>query len=279
MAARTRLKQVAEALFGYELQQDTIFISTAGRYEFKNKGIDVFIESLKRLSFHLQLTREVVAFIMVPAHIKGPRADLAAKLANPDADMDYWNRQTTHDLFDYQYDKIIESLRWFHFYNLRNEKVKVVFVPSYLSGNDGIFNMAYWDLLIGMDISVFPSYYEPWGYTPLESVAFSVPTITTDLSGFGQWVKDHYNKKHGAAVVHRSDYNFSEVTDAITEILAEFISLNNKKMDEVRNRALETSKKALWEEFIQYYYEAYSIALINRDKRLKKTPENTSNTF
>lgn len=279
MAARTRLKQVAEALFGYELQQDTIFISTAGRYEFKNKGIDVFIESLKRLSFHLQLTREVVAFIMVPAHIKGPRADLAAKLANPDADMDYWNRQTTHDLFDYQYDKIIESLRWFHFYNLRNEKVKVVFVPSYLSGNDGIFNMAYWDLLIGMDISVFPSYYEPWGYTPLESVAFSVPTITTDLSGFGQWVKDHYNKKHGAAVVHRSDYNFSEVTDAITEILAEFISLNNKKMDEVRNRALEISKKALWEEFIQYYYEAYSIALINRDKRLKKTPENTSNTF
>ena len=142
MAARTRLKQVAEALFGYELQQDTIFISTAGRYEFKNKGIDVFIESLKRLSFHLQLTREVVAFIMVPAHIKGPRADLAAKLANPDADMDYWNRQTTHDLFDYQYDKIIESLRWFHFYNLKNEKVKVVFVPSYLSGNDGIFNMA-----------------------------------------------------------------------------------------------------------------------------------------
>ena len=270
--ARSRLKLVAESLFGYELKKDTLFVSTAGRYEFKNKGIDVFIESLKRLSQMSHFNREVVAFIMVPAHIKGPRTDLAARLSNQDAEMDYWNRQTTHDLYDYQHDSVISSLRWFHFYNLKNEKVKIIFVPSYLSGNDGIFNMTYWDLLIGMDISVFPSYYEPWGYTPLESVAFSVPTITTDLSGFGQWMKDNFENKHGAVVVHRSDYNFSEVTDSIAQILNDFLNQNKKEMDDARKRAFITSKKALWSEFIQYYYEAYSMALEKRNKRIKNLP-------
>lgn len=74
-----------------------------------------------------------------------------------------------------------------HFRNEPNDKVKVIYVPSYLKGDDGILNISYYDLLIGMDATVFPSYYEPWGYTPLESIAFGVPTITTDLSGFGKW--------------------------------------------------------------------------------------------
>ncbi len=270
-AAREKLKLVAEKLFGYELKKDTLFVSTAGRYEFKNKGIDAFIESLKRLSQFTHFSHDVVAFIMVPANIKGPRPDLAAGLSNDEALIDYWNRHTTHELYDYQNDSIIGSLRWFHFYNLKHEKVKVVFVPSYLSGNDGIFNMTYWDLLIGMDISVFPSYYEPWGYTPLESVAFSVPTITTDLSGFGQWFKDNYKQKHGVAVVHRSDYNFSEVTEAIAQILYDFFQMSKKEMEGARQRAFETSRKALWQEFITYYHEAYSIALENRNKRIKKS--------
>ncbi len=72
--------------------------------------------------------------------------------------------------------------------NQQSQAVKIIFVPSYLNGNDGIFNMDYYDLLVGFDLTIFPSYYEPWGYTPLESAAFGIPTITTDLAGFGQWV-------------------------------------------------------------------------------------------
>lgn len=266
--ARAKLKQVAETLFGYELKNDVFFVSTAGRYEFKNKGIDAFIESLKKLTFKPELRRDVIAFIMVPAHIRGPKPDLAAKLFNPDAKMDYWNKLTTHELYDYQNDSIIGSLKWFHFSNFENEKVKIIFVPSYLNGNDGIFNMTYWDLLIGMDLSIFPSYYEPWGYTPLESVAFSVPTITTNLSGFGQWVMDNFEKRNGVAVVPRSDYNFSEVTKNIADILHEFFLRDEKGIENARTRALETSRKALWEEFIRYYYDAYQLAVANRDLRL-----------
>lgn len=264
--ARERLKFVAETLFGYELKKDTVFVATAGRYEYKNKGLDVFIESLKNLTFQHGLKKEVVAFIMVPAHISGARADLSAKLQNPSAEMDYWNKHTTHDLYNYHDDNVISALQWFHFQNMPNEKVKIIFVPSYLNGNDGIFNMSYWDLLIGMDLSIFPSYYEPWGYTPLESIAFSVPTITTDLSGFGQWIKS-IDAKHGVEVVHRSDYNFSNVVNSIASILNDFINKKPAEIKAVRKEAYDISRKALWGEFIHYYFEAYNIALKNRDKR------------
>ena len=129
--------------------------------------------------------------------------------------------------------------------------------------------MGYLDLLIGMDVSIFPSYYEPWGYTPLESVAFSVPTITSDLSGFGQWVKSHYDTRHGVAVVHRSDYNQAQISEEIGNILAQFANYSAAEAENVRKQALETSKQALWNEFIQYYYQAYDIALTNRNKRIK----------
>ncbi|VBB45867.1 Glycogen(Starch) synthase [uncultured Paludibacter sp.] len=260
-AARNRLQMVAEILFGYKLKEDTLFVSTAGRYEYKNKGIDIFIESLKNLSLRKELKKEVVAFIMVPAHIQGARADLMEKLQNPEARIDYWNKHTTHELYDYQYDNIISALRWFHFTNEKDEKVKIIFVPSYLNGSDGVFNMTYWDLLIGMDISVFPSYYEPWGYTPLESVAFSVPTITTDLSGFGQWMLDNFENEKGTAVVHRSDYNTSQVIESIGNVLFRYINKTKPEIKECRNTALKISQKALWDEFIQYYDNAYHIAL------------------
>lgn len=266
--ARKKLKLVAETLFGYELKTDTTFICTAGRYEYKNKGIDVFIESLKNLSLKPNVKKELVAFIMVPAHIKGARADIANKLQNQEAFVDYWNKHTTHELYDYQHDNVISALRWFHFTNEKNEKVKVIFVPSYLNGNDGIFNMTYWDLLIGMDVSVFPSYYEPWGYTPLESVAFSVPTITTDLSGFGQWVLDIFDNDKGTTVIHRSDYNHSFVIDAIANTLLTYLTKSKTEIQTCRENALEISKKALWSEFIGYYYDAFHTALNNRDKRL-----------
>ncbi len=266
--ARRVLRKVTETLLGYEISENARFIVTAGRYEYKNKGLDVFAESLKTLSYK-DLQEDVVAFIMVPGHIKGPRVDLAARLKDPSASMDYWNKHTTHELHDYQHDNVISALRWFHFENLPHEKVKVIFVPSYLNGEDGIFNKTYWDLLIGMDLSVFPSYYEPWGYTPLESVAFSVPTVTTTLSGFGQWVQATDPGNAGAAVIERSDYNYHDVSNAIAEHIYDIVSKNKTATAAVRRAARMLSKKALWKEFIGYYDQAYDIALKNRNKRIK----------
>ncbi|HLP04416.1 MAG TPA: glycosyltransferase [Paludibacter sp.] len=275
--ARNLLRRVAETLLGYKLSSDVLFVNTAGRYEYKNKGLDTFIESLKLLSENAGLQKEVVVFVMVPAHISGPRVDLAEALKTADTSLvNPWNRFTTHELFDFHNDSIMSAIHWFNFKNQQHQPVKVIFVPSYLNGSDGIFNKRYYEVLIGMDLSVFPSYYEPWGYTPLESAAFSVPTITTDLSGFGQWMSHkRHDIKQGVGVIHRSDYNGHEVALHIAGMISAFSSMGVDEVKIVRHKAASIAEKVLWKHFIQYYHEAYHLALWHKESRLEKQIEFT----
>jgi glycosyltransferase involved in cell wall biosynthesis len=165
----------------------------------------------------------------------------------------------------------MSTIHWFHFTNQQTQKVKIIFVPSYLNGTDGIFNKPYYDLVIGMDLTVFPSYYEPWGYTPLESIAFAVPTITTDLSGFGQWVSHETQEiENGVGVIYRSDYNGYIVANKIAEMIAQFAACNNTEVKKIRKNASVIAEKALWKHFIQYYDKAYSIALTNKNNRINQ---------
>jgi len=268
--ARTAMRHVAETLLGYKLDKDAVFIGTAGRYEYKNKGIDTFLEGLKHISGCPNLTKDVVAFVMVPAHIKGARPELALALNDPKVKFDSVNRFTTHDLHDYYNDNVMSAVHWYHFKNNKEDKLKIIFIPAYLNGADGIFNKSYYDLLIGLDLTVFPSYYEPWGYTPLESVAFSVPTITTNLSGFGLWASHSVQGiEQGVGVIHRSDYNGYTVALQIAEMICHFVSCSEDDIKQIRKKAFEISEKAHWKHFIQYYDRAYSIALENKSKRLK----------
>ena len=172
------------------------------------------------------------------------------------------------------HDQVLDMLKYLNMSNASDTKVKVIFVPCYLDGKDGILNEAYYDLLIGMDLSVYPSYYEPWGYTPLESVAFHVPTVTTDLAGFGLWVNSlvHHegSLQDGVKVIHRTDYNYSEVADAIKDAVTEFSALSDNEIDGIRAHAAEIAEKALWKHFIQYYYEAYDVALRKAEQRLSQ---------
>ena len=116
------------------------------------------------------------------------------------------------------------------------------------------------------------SYYEPWGYTPLEAIAFKVPCITTDLSGFGLWansIKGGYSELiDGVKVIHRTDYNYSEVADNIKETVADFSNFTDSQVKKARANADALSKKALWSEFIKYYFEAYAIALEKAERRV-----------
>ena len=149
----------------------------------------------------------------------------------------------------------------------RKGRVSAVFVPYYLDGHDPLFGKTYYDLLIGMDVSVFPSYYEPWGYTPLESCAFHVPTITTSLAGFGVWAaqqKDQY----GVIVIERNDSNFDEVADRIAEDLLRFDRLSKEDKARARKEAAAVAKKADWKHFFKYYRQAYDIALKKAKARM-----------
>ena len=264
--ARRQLMKVANALTGVEYGDDTLIIATSGRYEFKNKGIDVFLEAMHRLDWQQGLNRPVLAFIEVPAWEAGPRQDLKERLAtskkfSTPLPMPF----ITHNLNDIQNDNVLNTLRWFNKSNRMEERVKVIFVPCYLDGKDGIFDMPYYDILIGNDLSIYASYYEPWGYTPLESIAFHVPCITTSLSGFGLWANKVKGSKSnigdGVEVIERTDYNYGEVADAIVKTVLQFASWDKTSVEEARKQAYSLSQKALWKNFINQYYTAYNIAL------------------
>ena len=149
----------------------------------------------------------------------------------------------------------------------RKGKVSAVFAPYYLDGHDPLFGMTYYDLLIGMDITVFPSYYEPWGYTPLESCAFHVPTITTSLAGFGEWAA-RQKEKGGVTVIRRTDSNFDEVAENISDTLLRYLKKTPEEVDFARKQAAAVAKKAEWKYFFAYYREAYEIALRKAGERV-----------
>lgn len=296
--ARAKLLDVAEAMFGYALPEDTLLIATAGRYEYRNKGLDVFIDSLQLLKDKLQgenLNRPVVAYILVPGNVSAPRAEVLDRLAELEevshvrygrrvrqmaSEMDVqqmsikesiYHPYNSHWMHYIEEDKVLNAIKSHDFGNSFAEKVKVIFVPCYLHGNDGIFNMNYYDLLQGFDLTAFLSYYEPWGYTPLESIAFSIPTITTSLSGFGAWASqlsaDEENIAGGVAVIKRYDGNYAEVVEKAADTYYQFWRMNFMEAAQTRKKARSISRKAQWSKFVKYYWEAYQIALQHRNQR------------
>lgn len=272
--ARKRLIEVANALMGTQLDDDVLIVSTSGRYEFRNKGVDVYIEAMNRLLRDRDLHKTVLAFIEVPGWVGEPRKDLMERLQSGKIyDSPLEVPLITHWLHNMSHDNVLGMLKYLNMWNRKEDKVKLIFLPCYLTGVDGVLNMSYYDIVLGNDLCIYPSYYEPWGYTPLEAVAFKVPCITTDLAGFGLWansVRGAYSELiDGVKVIHRTDYNYSEVADAIKDAVADFSNMSDADVKKARANADKLSKKALWSEFIKYYWQAYDFALRKAEERAK----------
>ena len=264
--ARECMLNVAGALIGEKFADETILIATSGRNEFRNKGLDAFIDAANILrSKWTDRKRKIVCFVMVPAWVDEPRKELVAEMRKKRRG-GLENANITHTLHNYSQDSVYCKINYLGMHNVRSENVYIIYVPSYLNGNDGIFNKSYYDLLPGLDCTVFASYYEPWGYTPLESVAFGVPTITTDLAGFGQWVlaeRENAFEKSGVTVVHRDDSNYSELVARIAGDVLGLFADSKADIGLVRDAAMATSKLASWDNFIAMYLDAYNVALAN----------------
>ena len=289
--ARQRILDVANALMGTQLTDETLIVATSGRYEWKNKGIDVYLEALNRTLHDDRLQRPVLALVEVPAWQAGPRRELQERLERRKTkgsaeDKPLPDPFITHYLHEPGGDMTCQFIHRCGITNRESSLLKIMFVPCYLDGADGIFNMHYYDLLLGLDLTVYPSYYEPWGYTPLESVAFKVPCVTTTLAGFGLWANEMkadatraangrveegspcYLDVDGVEVVQRSDYNYDEVADRIRDEIIGFSRLQKKEVDIARKAAAALAEKAQWKHFITYYYEAYDIALRRAQARM-----------
>lgn len=270
--ARELLLKVAGSLMGTSFDNSTFILSTSGRNDYRCKGFDAYLASLAKLKAkiaenpsRLGKHKQVLALVEVPCWTAGRREDLAARLAEGGEYTEALPRPfITHELHNFDEDRLVQTIYHHGLTNENNSPVKLMFIPSYLEGSDGIFNQPYYALLSANDLCVYPSYYEPWGYTPLESCAFSIPTITTNLAGFGQWVNEVVGKPAtidtGVAVLEHSDSRYDQLTEEIAEIMIELLALPKTKLISIRRGAKAFAKQAEWKQFIKHYYEAYDFA-------------------
>lgn len=274
-AARRAMLNVASSLIGSKVPDDAFLVATSGRCEYRNKGIDVYLDAARILADRLRGTRRrVICFVMVPAWSRAVREDLVVALPYKRKRMRLAEPTITHTLNNYDSDPIIGGIHSRGFMNEPTDNVDVIYVPCYLDGSEGLFSgLNYYQLLPGLDATVFPSYYEPWGYTPLESVAFGVPTVTTSLSGFGMWVKAAFPagfSESGVHVVERNDANYHDVCHTIAGDLMEMIKASENTNAASRDAAAHTASQATWQHFIGCYLTAFDTALDHARERNRK---------
>lgn len=265
--SRRKILSVMRALTSTEIEEDAFLVINSGRYEFHNKGIDLFIRAMGELNKR-NISRQIVAVIAVPAHHVDAYQSLLESMNNEHFESPTPNRYLTHHLCDPEHDPILRAIEECGLNNSADEKVKIVFIPSYLDGRDGVVNIPYFDFLTAFDLSVFPSYYEPWGYTPMESLAFGVPTITTSLAGFGRWI-EQFSPDHGKAisVIERDDNNTEESIAKIVETIQSHLELDAEARKALKEQAAKLSDSVTWEKLTDNYHKAYEHALSRSESR------------
>jgi phosphorylase/glycogen(starch) synthase len=269
--SRQKILDVASRLIGKELPQDTFMILNSGRYEFNNKGVDIFIDAIGNLK-ERDSKKEVLGVIALPAGTIGPLPQLVGDKTEAISGRDKF---VTHLFNHMDYDPVLERIQKNDIFNTPEENTHIIFIPSYLDGRDGLFDIGYYDFLMGFDYTVFPSYYEPWGYTPLESVAFKIPTVTTAFSGFGKWVKENFSDDQEAvSVLDRSTTMQESLPLSIAEVINNYML--SDKISRIREQALEIAREAEWSSLIENYMNAWELALKVSDERKSAmgTPEN-----
>jgi glycogen(starch) synthase len=299
---------------GYSFDLDrTIYLFTSGRYEYRNKGMDLFIEALYRLNGRLREQSDrptVVAFIITKAATRNInvgvlqsqtmfeelrktceqieeemgqrlfRSAAMGRIAAPAELLDEddgvrlkqaihaWRtgRQPpiiTHDLVDDANDPILQHLRHRGLFNAADDPVKVVFHPQFVTATSPPISLDYEQFVRGCHLGIFPSYYEPWGYTPMECVALGLPAVTTDLSGFGAYVQAHIpdHREQGIYVLNRRTHGFDETVNELVEDLVRFVQMNRRQRIEMRNRVERLGEMFDWSVLIRHYDQAHDLAL------------------
>lgn len=297
----------------------TLFFFIVGRYEFKNKGIDIFIKALANLNNIMKKEgskKTVVAFFWIPRDVHGAKMELSINKMNYHQMKDYIDENNemikerilknmikvdsslfndplkfqqeklfdkdfmieakqiklnftkkgnplivTHNLTDENNDAIVWNFVNTGLDNKEDDKVKVIFYPVYLTGVDGLIDLPYYEAIMGCHLGLFPSYYEPWGYTPLESAALGVPSLTTDLGGFGRFLMSKGRINKGVYILNRFKKNEDDAVQHFTDLLHTYTLFDEKGRVREKILAKESAALADWKELVNNYFEAHNIAI------------------
>jgi glycogen(starch) synthase len=289
--------------------EETLFFFMSGRFEFHNKGIDLFIDALGRLNKRLKQAKSnktVIAFIWIPCHTKNRRSDIMDSLALFE-DIEEAIRKESKNLeerilnafaqrksvrgsniidenfvhemkkaslqirkegnppispFEVDPNEITQALERNTLLNHPGDRVKVIYYPTYLSSTDGILGISYYNAIMGCHVGIFPSYYEPWGYTPLEAAALGCQSITTDLAGYGRFIKPKLGRDdYSIMVVPREGKGYEESVACLEDLLFRIYSMTKRQRGQFKIKAKQLSMLADWKNLIKNYLKAYDMAL------------------
>lgn len=306
--------------YTFDIDETYIFF-IFGRYEFRNKGIDIFIKALARLNQKMKeekSNRTIVAFFFIPSYVKGIKSELienktfyedikesvemnidtvrskliytlvsGKQLARENLfeqeflsevkrkllkfKRDNKPRLTTHDLWDEDNDIIIRTFKEGGLKNDQEDKVKVILYPTYLTGADGLLDISYYDTIMGSHLGVFPSLYEPWGYTPLETAALGVASVTSDLSGFGMYIQDKCDpERPGIFILKRNNRTEEQVIADMYDILHDYSKLSREERIQNKIQARRLASMADWKNLIKYYIAAHNMAIDSAGSAARK---------
>ncbi len=291
--------------------ENTLFFYTMGRPEFKNKGLDIMIDSLGKLNDILKKYKidiNVVALFFIPYNNLGMDKDLVkrkvlyedikdkvevkfneikvkfinsllkGKKVGPEEIFGKTFSELMYEIKDFKnvvnelpplsthvvssHNEIIDSFVKCGLINRKDDKVKVILYPVYLTGADGLLNLSIYNAACGCDLGIFPSFYEPWGYTPLESAALGVPAITSNLSGFGRFVMEN-NTHGGIYVIDRENSNYDNSVQQLVDKMLWFVKLNDNDRGLEKIRAKKVASLATWNSFIRNYEKVYLTLMEN----------------
>ncbi|KAL7370776.1 hypothetical protein ABVT39_010796 [Epinephelus coioides] len=314
--SKARIKEFVRGHFYGHLDfnlEKTLFFFIAGRYEFSNKGADIFLESLSRLNYLLRVHRNdvtVVVFFIMPAKtnnfnveslkgqavrkqlwdtahtvkekfgkklydalLKGQIPDMSSILDRDDLTIMkraiYATQRhslppvTTHNMQDDSQDPILSNVRRVGLFNSRTDRVKIIFHPEFLSSTSPLLPMDYEDFVRGCNLGVFPSYYEPWGYTPGECTVMGIPSVTTNLSGFGCFMEEHVSDPaaYGVYIVDRRFRAAEESCNQLTQFMFNFCQQSLRQRIIQRNRTERLSDLLDWRYLGRFYIHARHLAL------------------
>lgn len=266
--SRKQLINTAEAITKQKIDDNCLMVLTSGTHQIKSKGFDLLIDSLAAYNKSDQ-NKNILAYIAVPAKVVSPRGDI--DFENISFEKPAIEDYLTHWIFDYSENPIINQLINSGLRNRPEDKVKIVFVPTYLDGKDGIFNISYYEFLAAFDVTIFPSLYEPWGYTPHESAALGIPTLTTNRSGFGLWIRELNNGIHKSIyILDRNLEDYSEEVEKIKNLLHDYATISVDEYQELSKQAKELAKNVTWDAVINNYYAAHSQSIEKAVLRFEK---------
>jgi len=270
LRSRRKLLEAAKRFLNRDLPENTRIILTSGRGEFHNKGVDILLAALGRLNGELEEDKTVLACIFV----LGGYTDLIPSLKSDDVKPDPNNPPiSTHRLQNEASDPILQTCERLGLRNYPHNRVQTIYIPAYLNGHDGLINMSYYEALSGCDLGVFTSNYEPWGYTPLESAAYAVPTVTTDQAGFGLWAQQFLNGNKGIIILGRMGKNDAEMEDNLHEILKNLVDMTGEELHKRRVGARLVAARANWNDFFPHYLQAFKLAQSVAQTRTKALKE------